>query len=151
MPRWPSRPDGRIARGRPAVGCSRSARWGECVTWLRIRPRPRLWRRSPAAMRCGTRTESSRYDNTATQEGAHAGADPPQPAAGGSRVSTPGREGRPQGAEGEGVMAVQRKRRRSVLPPGAAGLKAPRKKPVDWEGQEQAVVIRWLLGEMMRG
>lgn len=28
---------------------------------------------------------------------------------------------------------------------------APRKKPVDWEGQEQAVLIRWLLGEKMRG
>lgn len=26
-----------------------------------------------------------------------------------------------------------------------------RKRPVDWEGQEQAVVIRWLLGEKMRG
>jgi len=48
-------------------------------------------------------------------------------------------------------MAMQRKRRRSVPPPGAAGHKAPRKRPVDWEGQEQAVVIRWLLGEKMRG
>ncbi|WP_422101984.1 VRR-NUC domain-containing protein [Vreelandella sp.] len=27
----------------------------------------------------------------------------------------------------------------------------PRKRPVDWEGQEQAVLIRWLLGEKMRG
>lgn len=27
----------------------------------------------------------------------------------------------------------------------------PRAKPVDWEGNEQAVVIRWLLGEMKRG
>lgn len=27
----------------------------------------------------------------------------------------------------------------------------PRAKPVDWEGNEQAVVIRWLLGEKMRG
>ncbi|MBB3142807.1 VRR-NUC domain-containing protein [Halomonas organivorans] len=27
----------------------------------------------------------------------------------------------------------------------------PRRKPVDWEGQEQAVVMRWLLGEKMRG
>lgn len=27
----------------------------------------------------------------------------------------------------------------------------PRKRSVDWEGQEQAVVIRWLLGEKMRG
>ncbi len=36
-------------------------------------------------------------------------------------------------------------------PPGAAGYKAPRKKPVDHEGQEQAVLMRWLLGEKMRG
>ncbi|CAM3308000.1 VRR-NUC domain-containing protein [Halomonas lysinitropha] len=47
-------------------------------------------------------------------------------------------------------------------PPGAKGHKAPRKRainkdgtprkrPVDWEGQEQAVLIRWLLGEKMRG
>jgi len=48
-------------------------------------------------------------------------------------------------------MAVQRKRRRSVLPPCSAARQAPRKRPVDWEGQEQAVVIRWLLGEKMRG
>lgn len=27
----------------------------------------------------------------------------------------------------------------------------PRARPVDWEGQEQAVLIRWLLGEKMRG
>lgn len=27
----------------------------------------------------------------------------------------------------------------------------PREKPVDWEGNEQAVVIRWLKGEKMRG
>lgn len=27
----------------------------------------------------------------------------------------------------------------------------PRKRPVDWEGNEQAVLIRWLLGEKMRG
>lgn len=27
----------------------------------------------------------------------------------------------------------------------------PRKKPVDWEGNEQAVLIRWLLGEKKRG
>ena len=26
-----------------------------------------------------------------------------------------------------------------------------RKRPVDWEGNEQAVLIRWLLGEEMRG
>lgn len=26
-----------------------------------------------------------------------------------------------------------------------------RKRPVDWEGNEQAVLIRWLLGEKMRG
>ncbi|MGP9499571.1 VRR-NUC domain-containing protein [Halomonas sp. AOP43-D1-4] len=28
---------------------------------------------------------------------------------------------------------------------------SPRKRPVDWEGNEQAVLIRWLLGEKMRG
>lgn len=33
--------------------------------------------------------------------------------------------------------------------PTASGK--PRGKPVDWEGQEQAVVMRWLLGEKMRG
>ncbi|UTD54942.1 VRR-NUC domain-containing protein [Halomonas sp. MS1] len=27
----------------------------------------------------------------------------------------------------------------------------PRARPVDWEGQEQAVLIRWLLGEKKRG
>lgn len=27
----------------------------------------------------------------------------------------------------------------------------PRKKPVDWEGNEQAVLIRWLFGEKTRG
>lgn len=27
----------------------------------------------------------------------------------------------------------------------------PRARPVDWEGNEQAVLIRWLLGEKMRG
>lgn len=27
----------------------------------------------------------------------------------------------------------------------------PRARPVDWEGQEQAVLIRWLLGEKRRG
>lgn len=27
----------------------------------------------------------------------------------------------------------------------------PRKKRMDWEGQEQAVLLRWLLGEKMRG
>ncbi|MDN3525653.1 VRR-NUC domain-containing protein [Halomonas sabkhae] len=27
----------------------------------------------------------------------------------------------------------------------------PRRRPVDWEGQEQAVLIRWLYGEKMRG
>ena len=27
----------------------------------------------------------------------------------------------------------------------------PRKRPVDWEGNEQAVLMRWLLGEKMRG
>lgn len=28
---------------------------------------------------------------------------------------------------------------------------SPRKRPVDWEGNEQAVLMRWLLGEKMRG
>lgn len=36
-------------------------------------------------------------------------------------------------------------------PPGAAGYKAPRRKPVDHEGQEQKVLIRWLQAEKMRG
>ncbi|MDT8895464.1 VRR-NUC domain-containing protein [Halomonas sp. I1] len=38
--------------------------------------------------------------------------------------------------------------------PGSRKPKAdgkPRRKPVDWEGQEQAILIRWLYGEMMRG
>lgn len=54
-------------------------------------------------------------------------------------------------------MAGYRTKRRSVAdikrnpPPGAAGHKAPRRKPVDREGQEQAVLMRWLLGEKMRG
>lgn len=48
-------------------------------------------------------------------------------------------------------MAVQRKRRRSALPPGSAARQSPRKRPVDHEGQEQALVIRWLRGEKMRG
>ncbi len=53
-------------------------------------------------------------------------------------------------------MAGYRTKRRSMAdikrnsPPGAAGHKAPRKKPVDYEGQEQAVLMRWLLGEKMR-
>lgn len=36
-------------------------------------------------------------------------------------------------------------------PPGAPGYKPPRRKPVDYEGQEQAVLIRWLYGERQRG
>jgi hypothetical protein len=36
-------------------------------------------------------------------------------------------------------------------PPGVAAQKPARKRPVDWEGNEQAVLIRWLLGEKMRG
>lgn len=36
-------------------------------------------------------------------------------------------------------------------PPGAKGYKPPRRKPVDYEGQEQAVLIRWLYGERQRG
>ncbi|MFM9270929.1 VRR-NUC domain-containing protein [Halomonas elongata] len=38
--------------------------------------------------------------------------------------------------------------------PGCRKPKAdgkPRRKPVDWEGQEQAILMRWLLGESMRG
>lgn len=65
-------------------------------------------------------------------------------------------------------MATYRTKRRSLAeikrnpPPGAKGYKGtsarstnkdgkPRQRRVDWEGQEQAVVIRWLLGEKMRG
>lgn len=53
-------------------------------------------------------------------------------------------------------MAAYRTKRKSLAqikrnpPPGAAGHKAPRRKPVDREGQEQAVLMRWLLGEKMR-
>ncbi|NIC05244.1 VRR-NUC domain-containing protein [Halomonas sp. DX6] len=36
-------------------------------------------------------------------------------------------------------------------PPGVAKPSALRQRRVDWEGNEQAVVIRWLLGEKMRG
>lgn len=46
-------------------------------------------------------------------------------------------------------MTVARKpvtRRRS-----SAGAGQPRHPPVDWEGQEQMVLIRWLYGEKMRG
>ncbi|WP_193090844.1 VRR-NUC domain-containing protein [Halomonas colorata] len=39
--------------------------------------------------------------------------------------------------------------RRRVLKTNADG--SPRKRPVDWEGNEQAVLMRWLLGEKMRG
>lgn len=35
-------------------------------------------------------------------------------------------------------------------PAGAKGYKTPRRKPVDREGQEQAVLMRWLLGEKVR-
>lgn len=38
------------------------------------------------------------------------------------------------------------RRKRSYNPDGK-----PRKRPVDWEGKEQAVLIRWLYGEKMRG
>lgn len=54
-------------------------------------------------------------------------------------------------------MAAYRTKRKTLgqikrnPPPGAAGHKAPRRKPVDREGQEQAVLMRWLLGEKMRG
>lgn len=46
-------------------------------------------------------------------------------------------------------MTVARKpvtRRRS-----SAGAGKPRRPPVDWEGQEQMVLIRWLHGEKLRG
>ncbi|MFI0472953.1 VRR-NUC domain-containing protein [Halomonas sp. HMF6819] len=46
-------------------------------------------------------------------------------------------------------MTTTRKPRRVLGPAGAST--APRKRPVDWEGQEQAVLIRWLLGERQRG
>ncbi|MFI0474662.1 hypothetical protein ACGLWX_18285, partial [Halomonas sp. HMF6819] len=46
-------------------------------------------------------------------------------------------------------MTTTRKPRRVLGPSGAST--APRKRPVDWEGQEQAVLIRWLLGERQRG
>lgn len=54
-------------------------------------------------------------------------------------------------------MAAYRTKRKTLAqakrkpPPGAPGYKAPRKRPVDWEGGEQAVLMRWLLGEKMRG
>ncbi|MCE8042454.1 VRR-NUC domain-containing protein [Halomonas daqingensis] len=44
------------------------------------------------------------------------------------------------------ATAGKPRRKRSLKKDGT-----PRAKPVDWEGQEQAVVIRWLLGEKMRG
>lgn len=44
-----------------------------------------------------------------------------------------------------GLPASKRRPRK----PKADGT--PRKRPVDWEGNEQAVVIRWLQGEKMRG
>ncbi|BCB06776.1 hypothetical protein HHSLTHF2_06660 [Vreelandella venusta] len=44
-----------------------------------------------------------------------------------------------------GLPASKRRPRK----PKADGT--PRKRPVDWEGNEQAVLIRWLLGEKMRG
>lgn len=44
-----------------------------------------------------------------------------------------------------GLPACKRRQRK----PKADGT--PRKRPVDWEGNEQAVLIRWLLGEKMRG
>lgn len=36
-------------------------------------------------------------------------------------------------------------------PPGARGYKAPRRKPVDYEGQEQEALMLWLYGEHRRG
>lgn len=44
-------------------------------------------------------------------------------------------------------MRIQKPRRPRALKNDGT----PRARPVDWEGQEQAVLIRWLLGEKMRG
>ena len=44
-------------------------------------------------------------------------------------------------------LPIQKPRRPSALTKSGA----PRAKSVDWEGQEQAVLIRWLHGEKMRG
>lgn len=44
------------------------------------------------------------------------------------------------------ATAGKPRRKRSLKADGT-----PRAKPVDWEGNEQAVLIRWLLGEKMRG
>lgn len=44
-------------------------------------------------------------------------------------------------------LRIQKPRRPRVLKNDGT----PRARPVDWEGQEQAVLIRWLLGEKMRG
>ncbi|WP_244264824.1 VRR-NUC domain-containing protein [Vreelandella boliviensis] len=45
------------------------------------------------------------------------------------------------------TLRIQKPRRPRALTKSGA----PRAKPVDWEGQEQAVLIRWLYGEKMRG
>lgn len=44
------------------------------------------------------------------------------------------------------ATAGKPRRKRSLKTDGT-----PRKHPVDWEGNEQAVLIRWLLGESKRG
>lgn len=44
-------------------------------------------------------------------------------------------------------LSIQKPRRPRALTKSGA----PRAKPVDWEGQEQAVLIHWLHGEKMRG
>ena len=46
-------------------------------------------------------------------------------------------------------MSLPIQAQRRARKPKADGT--PRKRPVDWEGNEQAVLIRWLLGEKMRG
>ncbi|UPT53260.1 nuclease [Synechococcus phage Yong-L1-251] len=45
------------------------------------------------------------------------------------------------------TLRIQKPRRQRALTKNGT----PRAKPVDWEGQEQAVLIRWLYGEKMRG
>ncbi|WP_240470577.1 VRR-NUC domain-containing protein [Halomonas halocynthiae] len=45
------------------------------------------------------------------------------------------------------TLNIQKPRRPRALTKSGA----PRKRPVDWEGKEQALLIRWLLGERQRG
>lgn len=52
------------------------------------------------------------------------------------------------------MAAYRRKKTAAELrrkpPPGAPGYKPPRKKPYDYEGEEQKALINWLYGEKMR-